>query len=115
MWVFVLKEKNLRQYFCTKKYKKYHLLLKSRQYIVSAWQGLVTPDNAMIETLNKGIVTMLLTAKKAHELGMALVDAAERSRNSKQQYMILLTKDIAATIPFKEGCNYDPEFDVVVM
>jgi hypothetical protein len=58
---------------------------------------------------------MLITAKKAHQLGMALIEAAERSRNSQQQYMILLTQDVAATMPFKEGCNYDPEFDVVVI
>ena len=58
---------------------------------------------------------MLMTAQKAHQLGTALIEAAERSRNSKQQYMILLTKDIAATVPYKEGCNYDPEFDVVVI
>jgi hypothetical protein len=79
------------------------------------WQGLVTPLTPHNVTLYRGLVSMLITAKKAHQLGTALIEAAERSRNSKQQYMILLTKDIAATMPYKEGCNYDPDFDVVVI
>lgn len=36
---------------------------------------------------------MLLTAEKANEFGMALLEAARKSREAEQQYLIVCTLD----------------------
>jgi|TARA_B100001094_G_C17767530_1_gene593398 hypothetical protein len=57
---------------------------------------------------------MLLTAEKANEFGIALLEAAKQSREAEQQYLIVCTLDTFTAIPFREACGYDPNEDILV-
>jgi|13_taG_2_1085334.scaffolds.fasta_scaffold128387_1 hypothetical protein len=57
---------------------------------------------------------MLLTARQAHDLGLALLDASGRSMRSEQQQMVVCTVDTATAIDYQQGCSYDPDTDTIV-
>ena len=57
---------------------------------------------------------MLLTAQKANEFGNALLEAALKSKEADQQYLIVCTLDTFTAIPFREACGYSPEDDILV-
>ena len=57
---------------------------------------------------------MLLTANKANEFGNALLEAAQKSKEADQQYLIVCTLDTFTAIPLKDGSDYDGDQDIIV-
>ena len=57
---------------------------------------------------------MLLTAQKANEFGNALLEAAQKSKEADQQYLIVCTLDTFTAILFKDGSSYEDGEDIIV-